>query len=158
MQNTKKKKNNNQKLTIKSSSSKNKRHSSIIKDIRCLNCSSEFTYAETEGVNRCPKCATTTLPGIIKYDVDLKINWQELRILVMWASNYAKTLGTDAQFTMACIADRLRKLRPEPAAGNLTLLEDIQDIANELGINIEVVDNKSALEIATSSKKKEYLN
>lgn len=57
--------------------------------IRCSKCDAEFTEAETAGATGCPKCGTTSLPYDTDNDVTIKINTSALRILGIWAENYA---------------------------------------------------------------------
>lgn len=55
----------------------------------CTRCGSKFSYAETSGVSGCPKCGTRGIPCAAIDDVQVKINWHELRILVIWAERWA---------------------------------------------------------------------
>lgn len=42
-----------------------------------------------EGLNRCPNCGSTSIPCSYDNQVTISVNWQELRILVMWAEKFA---------------------------------------------------------------------
>ena len=57
--------------------------------LRCTHCALELTKAESEGLNRCPRCKTEGLPMLVADDVTINVNWHELRILGIWAENYA---------------------------------------------------------------------
>lgn len=59
------------------------------KTIRCTRCAAEFTEAEIQGYSGCPKCGTKSVPMSIPDDVTIKVNLHELRILGIWAENYA---------------------------------------------------------------------
>jgi hypothetical protein len=59
------------------------------KTTRCTHCYTEFTDAELENASCCPACKSTGIPCSIAEDVTIKINWHELRILGIWADNYA---------------------------------------------------------------------
>ncbi len=56
---------------------------------RCSRCEAEFTEAEIKDATGCPKCGTTSLPHDTDNDVTVVINTSELRILGIWAENYA---------------------------------------------------------------------
>lgn len=57
--------------------------------VRCTVCRSEFTDAEVAGARSCPTCNRASVPMAISDDVEIKVNWHELRILGMWAENWA---------------------------------------------------------------------
>jgi DNA-directed RNA polymerase subunit RPC12/RpoP len=56
---------------------------------RCTLCASEFSQDDLDGVNACPVCGHGGLPMPIDADVKVAVNWHELRILGMWAENWA---------------------------------------------------------------------
>ena len=107
-------------------------------DIRCIECRSEFTMEESSGKNACPKCGSTSLPMRISDDVDLKINWHELRIICIWASNFAteKFPDTPAERTLKTVVARLEAQHPEKSA--LTMDGDVAETARVLGKRIEM--------------------
>ena len=61
----------------------------LTKTIRCVKCRSEFTDAETVGASACPKCGSKGVPMAIRHDATIKVNVHELRVLGIWAENYA---------------------------------------------------------------------
>ena len=84
---------------------------------RCILCPFEVDESElTDDITCCPGCGTKYIPLSEKYDVDIKINWQELRTLVIWAERWAAEYNqSDPEMTncvRAC-ADRLGKQKPE---------------------------------------------
>lgn len=112
-----------------------------IKTVRCIHCGKEFTDEETKFVNSCPSCNTKSLPCAINDDVDIKINWHELHILVVWAENWARQLdekhpvtNTDEPFnhlyTIMTIAERLQRQFPDKNA--LTLFSEIREVRESL--------------------------
>lgn len=109
------------------------------KTTRCTICSAEFTDAEIEEATCCPTCGTTGIPCAIEDDVTLKINWHELRILTIWADNYARehTLPS-SRATLTGILQRLQAQYPDKPP--LTLMGEIEQLVAE-GYNVEVVDN-----------------
>lgn len=99
-----------------------------MKTIRCTDCGTEFTDEElvvAAEPGHCPVCKTTGLPCRIADDVTLKINWHELRILGMWASNYVSKLDLGAQRTLKLILARLQAQHPDKGA--LTLFGEVQE-------------------------------
>ena len=63
------------------------------KTIRCVICGKEFSDDELpESTCECPNCGTKSLPCLIVDDVNIKINWHELRILTIWAENWARQI------------------------------------------------------------------
>jgi hypothetical protein len=108
------------------------------KSIRCVRCRSEFSEVEIEGHDACPKCQATGLPMAIKDDVTIRINWHELRILGMWADNWAgicdkQEHGQDGKGTIAGI---LRAISAQhPGRAPLTIggeLEQLQESYPEM--------------------------
>ncbi len=71
------------------------------KVVRCTQCRTELSMEELEKIaeknfgkmDNCPTCGTESLPMDIKEDVEIKINWHELRILGMFAENWARHIG-----------------------------------------------------------------
>ena len=60
------------------------------KTVRCTVCRSEFTGSEIEGKVSCLRCGTNLMPEAIEDDVELTINKRAIRILTIWASNWAE--------------------------------------------------------------------
>lgn len=56
---------------------------------RCIRCRTEFTARDLEGAAACPHCGSTSVPMSPKDDLSIKINWHELRVLSIWAENWA---------------------------------------------------------------------
>lgn len=95
--------------------------------MRCTDCYKEFSEEEVGTSPGCPSCGTSSLPMWIKHDVEVKINWHELRILGMWAANYAESLEDASRVSLHKILKRLSKYRPEDA-GALTLVEEVKEL------------------------------
>lgn len=85
---------------------------------RCMACRSEFTSEQIKGATACPKCGSRSVPLTSKEDVSIEINWHELRILVIWAENYANSIKGRADVegdpvqTIFGIAKRLQDQHP----------------------------------------------
>ena len=86
------------------------------KTVRCVACRAEFSDEEVKGASCCPACADTGVPCAISQDTTIKINWHALRILTIWASNYATKIEPRAQRSLQSIIDQLELQRPEGAA------------------------------------------
>jgi len=98
------------------------------KTIRCTKCYEEFSEEETKNVSRCPKCGSKGLPMLINQDVQIKINWHELRILCNWAENWAEAkCDQDSRSMLEAMVDRLDKYRPEGGTA-LTLTREVKDL------------------------------
>jgi hypothetical protein len=98
------------------------------KTIRCTKCYEEFCDEEGKNVSCCPKCGSKGVPMSISQDVEIKINWHELRILANWAEYWAEEkCELDSKDTLQAILDRLEKYRPEGGAA-LTLAREVKDL------------------------------
>lgn len=107
--------------------------------IRCTQCSSEFNEEQTQDVDCCPSCGSTGVPCDTADDVVLNINWHELRILTIWASNFAQSgVSDDAKKTLMAIIRRLEKQYPEQAP--LTLMGELKQL-QETYPSLEAFDN-----------------
>lgn len=109
------------------------------KTVRCTRCAAEFTDSEIQDAMACPSCGSKGVPCSIAQDVDVRMNWHELRILVVWAEHYEETLtDLDSHGVVEAIATRLMKYRPA-AAPPLRLLDEISDI-QDIFPTAELVD------------------
>lgn len=109
---------------------------------RCIHCGSEFTDEQIGLAMCCPVCKTKSLPCAIKDDVQLKINWHELHILVVWAENWARNLDAKMPenditgepfnhlYTIMTIAQRLQRQFPDK--NKLTLFSEMREIRESL--------------------------
>lgn len=102
---------------------------------RCVLCSSEFTNSQLRGASACPKCGSEGLPMSPTQDVEVKINWHELRILTMWAEHWANHIkelpdakGNPIQ-TVFAIAKRLQDQHPFKVP--LTLSGELEQLKQE---------------------------
>jgi predicted nucleic acid-binding Zn-ribbon protein len=98
----------------------------------CVRCSGRFTDSEIEGETACPGCGNTGVPMTPDDDVQVAINWHELRILCIWAENWAAKAKRDGADTtdmigaVFAIADRLQ--RQHPTRVPLTLSGEIEQL------------------------------
>lgn len=56
----------------------------------CTLCGKRFIEEEVAGAMSCPACGSTGIPCAVSDDVMVAVNWHELRILGIWAENWAK--------------------------------------------------------------------
>jgi predicted Zn-ribbon and HTH transcriptional regulator len=116
---------------------------------RCTTCASEFSELEVEGVDCCPACGDKGVPCSISDDVVVKVNWHELRILGIWAEQWAKKIqkddpanNTGSLLTVMSIAGRLQNQFPEKP--KLTLFSEIRDVKEHFakkGSSVKVDSN-----------------
>lgn len=117
------------------------------KTVRCTACAAEFSDEELERHTlnvdgpdgaTCPKCKSPSVPMSIAQDVTIKINWHELRILTIWASNYAEKLPAHSKATLAAILRRLDAQKPNDRFAALTLAGEIRAL-QEAGFDAELL-------------------
>lgn len=117
---------------------------------RCVQCAGEFSEIEMEGATACPGCGTKAIPCTIKEDVTVEINWHELRILTIWAENWARKIQNDdpkndgSLLTIMSIAGRLQRQHPEKTA--LTLFSEIRNLRKDYNIETDI-DNDEHLKL-----------
>lgn len=118
------------------------------KTIRCTDCASTFSYEELNGQTACPTCGTKSIPCDIANDVDIHLNWHELRILTIWASNWSEKCDAQGKRTLASIIKRLED--QHPGRSPLTLAGEIKQLAS-MG-TIEVLKSDGTREVIPHKK------
>jgi hypothetical protein len=114
----------------------------------CTLCGARFTESEISGWG-CPKCSAQGVPCGCDQDTKVEVNWHELRILTIWAENWAhqcKRKGDDKNsdtmpMVIQAIARRLQNQHPE--FPQLTLTGEIASLPADLaksGIKIGNVE------------------
>lgn len=58
----------------------------------CLDCGAE-TVDPPPGTKACPSCGESSIPADLDDTATITLTTHELRILTMWADNYARTIG-----------------------------------------------------------------
>lgn len=113
--------------------------------LRCLECRKEFSLAFIEETNAtvCPGCGTPTLPLNTNQDVNIKINWHELRILTIWAQNFQdQVLNKDPEQTpIKCIefiVQELEKQKPKDFPA-LSIMGELQDVADAFNTKVTLI-------------------
>ena len=102
----------------------------------CTDCGARITRKESgEGLNCCPRCKSNGVPCDPANDLTVEVNWHELRILGIWASNWAaKVCDGDAERTVRSILSRLERQYPEQ--NPLTLGGELRQV-RQAGYKIE---------------------
>lgn len=100
--------------------------------LRCLECGEMFDLARVIELQSecCPACQTKSKPCYPSLDVYLRINWQELRFLAQWSSNFAEGLEDRHRALLAKILNRINQVRPQGAPA-LTLIMEVKELQRE---------------------------
>lgn len=92
-------------------------------DLRCPVCLFEFNLAAmmAAGVRGCPSCKTSLQPLKISEDGYIKVNWQDLRVLAIYAQRWSITFdlanggNRDALKALQNIIANLKRFEPKGA-------------------------------------------
>lgn len=104
----------------------------------CTDCGSRFTEDEARGATCCPKCKSGGIPCDTRKDVVVEVNWHELRILGIWAENWACKYDDepDSQTTMLKTVHAITRRLQSQFAGlglpPLTLSQEIAELPAQL--------------------------
>jgi hypothetical protein len=112
---------------------------------RCVACRAEFTEEQIDRLTTaCPKCGELGTPSDPRVDTTIQINPHELRVLTIWASNWAeKHCDASSGRYLKGILGAIRKQLPGVL---LTMREEYQDMAKVTGSDVTVT---SAGEVET---------
>lgn len=102
-----------------------------IRNLLCLRCGEEvtvdFTAPAPEG---CPACGDTDgIPADLARTLTIRITEHELRILTIWASNWAHQIEGTAPAVIGTVIDRLVPQTPVP----LSMAHEVADLARAFG-------------------------
>lgn len=119
--------------------------------IRCTICRTETLENDIPAdAAACPKCGTESLPEFVDHDVDVRINWHELRVLCMWAKNWEVANNFTKDHTLPSIIDiitsQLEKYRPVDGAP-LSLLGELTQVAEQFGLDATLIHGDEEIEI-----------
>lgn len=109
-----------------------------MKDIRCIVCRTEFKNDELESSKGCPVCGYQGLTMFVDGDINIDINWFELRLICMWAESLALQVGDSHSINafygaIKAIKDQL------PECGQITMFDESPDI--------EVIEKPDEVEV-----------
>lgn len=105
----------------------------------CVDCGARFTDEEAKNAFACPKCGSEGIPCDTLKDIRVEINWHELRILGIWAEQWARRCaesggegmnGEKMPATVTAITRRLQRQYPDFTP--LTMSEEFACLAAEL--------------------------
>ena len=89
---------------------------------RCMICAAPFAHQDVTDAHECPQCKTKIEPMHPLDDVEVKVNWLELRVLVQFAERMAtekkETVG-DLPKCVYAIASRIETQHPSMPALSL---------------------------------------
>ena len=93
---------------------------------RCVICN--FEVESFEGLDSCPNCGTTYAPVFFVDDINIAINWQELRGLVMWAEFWANA-HKESEDMLRFVYNQAERLEKQfPDRQRLTLYSEIEEL------------------------------
>lgn len=119
---------------------------------RCVRCRGEFTEAQIKGVKQCPGCGDNGVPMSPDEDVVIKINWHELRILTIWAENWANRNKEGHPKGIEAVYAIVRQLQNQfPHMKPLTLAGEIRELKEQLP-NVNIVTNVKGVDDAPISE------
>src|SRR3990172_8589671 len=97
--------------------------------VRCTRC--DFETQEPVSGSACPFCGDEGIPMDPARDLRIRVNWHELRILVMWAMNWAARADDppSGARAVAAIARRLAHQKPDPSWPGLTMADDLVELS-----------------------------
>lgn len=102
----------------------------------CTVCGARFAEEEIKGWG-CPKCGNQGVPCGCDQDVKVEVNWHELRILTIWAENWAHKIdkadeadSIAPELVVQAIARRLQ--RQHPNLTQLTLSGEVAALPADL--------------------------
>jgi len=107
-----------------------------MKEIRCIVCRTEFDHNEITGNEGCPVCGYQGLTMLTNGDINIDINWFELRLICMWAEALALQVGdTHSINAFYSVANELKKQIPE--AGKITMFDEAPEKNNGSEFNLD---------------------
>ena len=110
----------------------------------CLQCGK--TTEPDDNLRACPNCGSTNQPVDLEKELNVKITWQELRIIVMWSERWAssckeKETSESMMRTVYRIADRIQQQHLDQECG-LTFASELAELrASDLVNGDEVQQN-----------------
>lgn len=114
------------------------------KGLRCVLCRFEASKEEVlkypPGIIGCPNCGTKLNPMKIEHDIEVSLNWQDIRLLAIyakrWTTVFDKNNLSEKQSIQALddLIARLAKYQPE-GAQPLTVPKEIEIVITKEGGN-----------------------
>lgn len=98
----------------------------------CTDCGG--VIGDWEDLSCCPHCKTKSVPCANKNQVLVSINWQELRVLCIWAENYQRTLTDRGCGVVYAIAKRLQQQHTDRVV--LTLASELGELSKKYELSV----------------------
>ena len=117
--------------------------------IWCTLCGARFTNAEIDGYYVCPKCENPGVPCDTNEDVSVRVNWHELRVLGIWAENYASHCDSkDSTANLARVVHAItRRLQQQfPKWPALTLSGEIAELKSDPSLGASNIETHGVAE------------
>jgi DNA-directed RNA polymerase subunit RPC12/RpoP len=94
------------------------------KEVRCIVCRTEFDKDELKKTAKggCPTCGYKGLTMLTNGDVNIDINWFELRLICMWAESLALQVGD--RHSLNAFYSVINEINKQiPMSGKITMLD-----------------------------------
>jgi hypothetical protein len=112
----------------------------------CGKCDAEFTEEQIKGKNECPSCGTKNIPLDPKDEVTIKINTHWLRVLGVWAENYASHMdhqhADETEERLMPVVDKIAQIieaqLPPEQWTPITLTRELKNLKEELGHDVSI--------------------
>jgi predicted nucleic acid-binding Zn-ribbon protein len=121
------------------------------KHVLCIKCRATFTEAGYQNASGCPSCGDKGVPATLQRQTTLDITHHELRVLCIWASNYADgikdpKMRDPMKAALRGIFSGLRSQDPNLPA--LSLFDEIQEVADTFNTKAKLLSSDG--EVATT--------
>jgi len=101
-----------------------------MKPIRCIVCRTEFENKELEGNQGCPVCGYQGLTMLTNGDLNIDINWFELRLICMWAESLVLEVGDT--HSMNAFYGAVKAIKNQlPNCGKITMFDKAPEVDKE---------------------------
>lgn len=116
---------------------------SLEKPVECMTCGERFGWEQLNELKACPNCGSSSIPMDHSEDIMLKINPHELRVLTIWADNYAQMElkpRADSQNAVKGFKRLLARIR-EQVKFPLTIADEVKEVASHFETRAIAVRN-----------------
>lgn len=95
--------------------------------LKCICCSAEFDEDDPrlESAPACPACQSQNTPCLVSEEVQVRLNWLELRILAVWSRAAIQASPHEhLKIAISAILDRLEAQKPGPEFESLVVVPE----------------------------------
>lgn len=96
-----------------------------------------FRVASFEGLKCCPRCGHKGIPCSDHYQQNVSINLQELRVLCMWAENWAHAHKEENPTMLSVVYGIAHRLRQQLVEGTCLTMSDEFEQLRKAGYDFE---------------------